>query len=111
MRRCVSGSGLDELVDGVAGENKPCGAGGGDAPRVVCFEDRFQCGQTRAYGLRPAAQACEEVWLHEPGRDPNIGLHPLAVEQDRDIAEKSGRAPLEIKSIRRTGAKVKEKIR
>ena len=33
------------------------------------------------------------------------------IEQDREIAEKSGRAPLAIKSIRRAGAKVKEKTR
>ena len=33
------------------------------------------------------------------------------IEQDREIAEKSGRAPLAIKSIRRAGAKVKEKVR
>jgi hypothetical protein len=33
------------------------------------------------------------------------------IEQDREIAEKSGRAPLAIKSIRRSGAKVKEKIK
>ena len=40
----------------------------------------------------------------EPARGFIIG-------QDREIAEKSGRPPLAIKSIRRTGAKIKEKVR
>jgi hypothetical protein len=40
--------------------------------------------------------------------DPARGF---IIEQDRDIAEKSGRAPLAIKSIRRTGAKDKEKTK
>jgi hypothetical protein len=35
--------------------------------------------------------------------------HGFLIEQDRDIAEKSGRAPLKIKSISRAGAKKKEK--
>jgi hypothetical protein len=37
--------------------------------------------------------------------DPARGF---IIEQDREIAEKSGRAPLAIKSIRRSGAKEKK---
>ena len=37
--------------------------------------------------------------------DPALGF---LIEQDREIAEKSGRAPLEIKSIARVGAKPKK---
>jgi len=37
--------------------------------------------------------------------EPALGF---IIEQDRDIAEKSGRAPLQIKSIARTGAKPKK---
>jgi len=39
------------------------------------------------------------------GDDPALGF---LIEQDRDIAEKSGRAPLAIKSVARTGAKPKK---
>ena len=45
------------------------------------------------------------------GLDKDEPARGFIIEQDRDIAEKSGRAPLAIKSIRRTGAKVKEKVR
>ena len=38
------------------------------------------------------------------GDDPARGF---IIEQDREIAEKSGRAPLDIKSIARSGAKKK----
>ncbi len=41
------------------------------------------------------------------GLDGDKPAHGFLIEQDRDIAEKSGRAPLEIKSISRTGAKKK----
>jgi len=37
--------------------------------------------------------------------EPALGY---IIEQDRDIAEKSGRAPLAIKSVARTGAKKKK---
>ena len=45
------------------------------------------------------------------GIDKDAAARGFIIEQDRDIAEKSGRAPLAIKIIRRTGAKVKEKAR
>ena len=39
------------------------------------------------------------------GDEPALGY---IIEQDREIAEKSGRPPLKIKSIERTGAKKKK---
>jgi hypothetical protein len=43
------------------------------------------------------------------GLDGDKPAHEFLIEQDRDIAEKSGRPPLKIKSIARTGAKKKER--
>ena len=42
------------------------------------------------------------------GLDGDKPAHGYLIEQDRDIAEKSGRPPLAIKSIARAGAKKKE---
>ena len=39
------------------------------------------------------------------GLDGDKPAHEFLIEQDRDIAEKSGRPPLSIKSIRRAGTK------
>jgi hypothetical protein len=41
------------------------------------------------------------------GVDGDKPAHGFLIEQDRDIAEKSGRAPLAIKTITRAGAKKK----
>ena len=41
------------------------------------------------------------------GLDKDEPARGFFIEQDREIAEKSGRAPLDIKSITRTGAKKK----
>ena len=41
------------------------------------------------------------------GLDKDAPARGFIMEQDREIAEKSGRAPLQIKSITRTGAKKK----
>ena len=43
------------------------------------------------------------------GLDRDKPAHGFLIEQDRDIAEKSGRPPLEIKSIARAGAKKKDR--
>ena len=40
--------------------------------------------------------------------EPALGF---IIEQDREIAEKSGRSPLEIKKISRVGAKEKKEMR
>jgi len=42
------------------------------------------------------------------GLDRDEPARAFIMEQDREIAEKSGRSPLEIKSIRRAGVKEKE---
>ena len=42
------------------------------------------------------------------GIDGDKPAHEFLIEQDRDIAEKSGRPPLQIKSIARAGAKKKD---
>ena len=41
------------------------------------------------------------------GLDGDAPARTVIMEQDREIAEKSGRTPLEIKSISRVGAKKK----
>jgi hypothetical protein len=41
------------------------------------------------------------------GPDKDEAARGFIIEQDREIAEKSGRSPLPIKSVRRTGAKNK----
>ena len=41
------------------------------------------------------------------GVDGDKAAHGFLIEQDRDIAEKSGRPPLKIKNITRSGAKKK----
>jgi hypothetical protein len=43
------------------------------------------------------------------GIDGDKPAYEFLIEQDRDIAEKSGRPPLKIKSIARAGAKKKER--
>ena len=43
------------------------------------------------------------------GIDGDKPAHEFLIEQDRDIAEKSGRPPVKIKSIARAGAKKKER--
>jgi hypothetical protein len=43
------------------------------------------------------------------GIDGDKPAHGFLIEQDREIAEKSGRAPVKIKSISRSGAKKKSR--
>ena len=43
------------------------------------------------------------------GLDGDDAARVIIEQQDREIAEKSGQIPLQIKSIRRTGAKLPEK--
>jgi len=43
------------------------------------------------------------------GLDGDKPAHEFLIEQDRDIAEKSGRPVLKIKTISRTGAKKKDR--
>lgn len=69
----------------------------------VFFDVVYEDGSQRS-NRRVPAELLGGLEKDEPARG-------FIIEQDRDIAEKSGRAPLAIKSIRRTGAKVKEKVR
>jgi hypothetical protein len=69
----------------------------------VLFDFVYLDGSQRS-NRRVPAELLDGLEKDEPARG-------FIIEQDREIAEKSGRAPLAIKSIRRTGAKVKEKIR
>jgi hypothetical protein len=43
------------------------------------------------------------------GIDGDKPAHGFLIEQDREIAEKSGKSPLAIKSITRSGAKKKDR--
>jgi hypothetical protein len=43
------------------------------------------------------------------GLDGDKPAHGFLIEQDREIAEKSGRPPIAIKSIARSGAKKKDR--
>ena len=43
------------------------------------------------------------------GLDGDKPAHGFLIEQDREIAEKSGRPPLKIKAITRSGAKKKDR--
>ncbi len=43
------------------------------------------------------------------GVDGDKPAHGFLIEQDREIAEKSGRAPLKIRNISRSGAKKKSR--
>ena len=63
----------------------------------VFFHVFYEDGSQRSNRRVPAALATDP-------KDDTDALGYL-IEQDRDIAEKSGRAPLKIKSIQREGAK------
>jgi hypothetical protein len=67
----------------------------------VFFDVIYEDGSQRS-NRRVPAELLGGLEKDEPARG-------FIIEQDRDIAEKSGRAPLAIKTIRRTGAKIKEK--
>ena len=63
----------------------------------VFFDVLYEDGSQRS-NRRVPAELLGGLEKDEPARG-------LIIEQDREIAEKSGRAPLPIKSIGRTGAK------
>jgi hypothetical protein len=76
--------------------NKP-----GTRPKneFVFFDVVYEDGSQRS-NRRVPAELLDGPNKDEPARG-------FIIEQDREIAEKSGRQPLPIKSIRRTGAKKK----
>jgi hypothetical protein len=63
----------------------------------VFFDVVYEDGSQRS-NRRVPAEILDGLDKDEPARG-------FIVEQDREIAEKSGRAPLEIKSLARVGAK------
>ena len=63
----------------------------------VFFDVIYEDGSQRSNRRVPVALAADR-------KDDTDALGYL-IEQDREIAEKSGRAPLKIRSIRREGAK------
>ena len=71
----------------------------GSRPRneFVFFDVVYEDGSQRSNRRVPSALA--------PDPKDNTGALGFLIEQDREIAEKSGRAPLKIKSILREGAK------
>ena len=66
----------------------------------VLFDVIYEDGSQRSNRRVP-----QDLLLGHEGDEPALGF---LIEQDREIAEKSGRAPLEIKSIARVGAKPKK---
>ncbi len=66
------------------------------------FDVVYEDGSQRSHRRVPA-ELLGGLAKDEPARG-------FIIEQDREIAEKSGRAPLEIKSIRRVGAKPEKKM-
>ena len=81
------GDRADRVVDRVALGHAPGRARVADPPGVVELEDRVETRQARGHHLRSAAEAREEVRLDEPGRDPDVGLDPLAGEADGHVAD------------------------
>jgi hypothetical protein len=66
----------------------------------VFFDVVYEDGSQRSNRRVPA-----EILGGLEGDEPARGF---IIEQDRDIAEKSGRSPLQIKSLTRVGAKPKK---
>jgi hypothetical protein len=64
------------------------------------FDVHYEDGSQRSNRRVPS-----EILGGLEGDDPALGY---IIEQDREIAEKSGRPPLKIKSIERVGAKKKK---
>ena len=69
----------------------------------VFFDVVYEDGSQRS-NRRVPAELLGGLEKDEPARG-------YLIEQDREIAEKSGRAPLKIKSIRREGAKPPKMMR
>jgi hypothetical protein len=69
----------------------------------VFFDVIYEDGSQRS-NRRVPAELLGGLHKDEPARG-------FIIEQDREIAEKSGRAPLAIKSVRRVGAKPEKMIK
>ena len=69
----------------------------GQNSAFVTFDVLYEDGTQRSNCKVPRALTC--------GTDGDKRAHGFLIEQDRDIAEKSGKPPAKIKSITRSGAK------
>jgi hypothetical protein len=67
------------------------------APEFVLFDVVYEDGSQRSNRRVPGAVL--------GGLDGDAPARAAIEQQDREIAERSGRAPLEIKTIRRSGTK------
>jgi hypothetical protein len=83
-----------EQEGGIKMARKPGTRAGGD---FVLFDVVYEDGSQRS-NRRVPAEILGGIDKDEPARG-------FIIEQDREIAEKSGRSPLQIKSIARVGAK------
>lgn len=75
---------------------------GSDKSEFVFFDVIYEDGSQRSNRRVPAALL--------GGLDKDEPARGFIIEQDREIAAKSGRAPLAIKSIARSGAKKKKNV-
>ena len=73
--------------------------GSNSKSEFVFFDVVYEDGSQRS-NRRVPAELLSGLEKDEPARG-------FIIEQDREIADKSGRSPLDIKSIARTGAKKK----
>jgi hypothetical protein len=73
--------------------------GSSEKSEFVFFDVIYEDGSQRSNRRVPATLL--------GGLDKDAPARGFIIEQDREIAEKSGRAPLPIKSITRSGAKKK----
>jgi hypothetical protein len=76
---------------------------GSNKSEFVFFDVVYEDGSQRSNRRVPAALL--------GGLDKDEPARGFILEQDREIAEKSGRSPLAIKSIRRAGAKEREGVK
>ena len=70
----------DVVVDRIALGDAPGRVRVADALGVVQHQHRLETREPGGHHLRAAAEAGEEVRLDEPGRDPDVGVHPRAIQ-------------------------------
>ncbi len=75
------------VMDRIALDDAPCGPWIADPPRVVELERGREAGQPRGDHLGTTAEAREEMWLDEAGRDPQVRRHPFPVEEDGNVSD------------------------
>ncbi len=105
MRGRERRNGADGVVHRVALDHAPGGLRLAHPAAVVQGHDRLQAGRADGDQLRAAAEAGEQVRLHQSGGDAEVGLHPAAVECDRDVVGR-GTGRSERDEVRRVAAVV-----